>query len=153
MTDQIYFDTSALAKWYINEFDSERVEVFLKDHGPVTISTLTSVEMRSLLTRRRKNRDFSPVIEMRIWATFNEDIHRCHLVQIAASDDIFLTAINIISMLPEISLRTLDALHLAICQNNNIQRIATADKIMADSASMLDMEVIRFGEIRKQYGE
>ncbi|HPQ41288.1 MAG TPA: type II toxin-antitoxin system VapC family toxin [bacterium] len=145
--DQIYFDTSALAKWYINENDSETVEAFLREHGPVTISSLTSVEMRSLLTRRRKNRDFNPETEMRIWATFNEDIQRKHLVQLALSEDIFHTAINIIDMLPEISLRTLDALHLAICQSHDIKGIATADKIMADSASMLGMEVAMFGGI------
>ena len=145
--DQIYFDTSALAKWYINESDSENVETFLRNHGPVAISVLTSVEMRSLLTRRRKNRDFDPEMEMRIWATFNEDVQRKHLIRLAVSEDIFHSAINIIAMLPEISLRTLDALHLAICHNNDIPRIATADKIMADSASKLGMEVAMFGGI------
>lgn len=147
MTEQIYFDTSALAKWYINEVDSDRVESFLQENGPVAISHLTSVEMRSLLTRRRKNREFSPEIEMQIWAAFNEDIQRKHLTQLKISDDVFLSAINIISMLPQIALRTLDALHLAICRNNDVKRIATADKIMADSASMLDLNVVRFGEI------
>ncbi len=145
--DQIYFDTSALAKWYINESDSENVESFLRDHGPVAISILTFVEMRSLLTRRRKNRDFNPEMEMRIWATFNEDIQRKHLIQLAISEDIFYTASNIIAMLPEISLRTLDALHLAVCQSHDMKGIATADKIMADSASMLGMEVAMFGDI------
>lgn len=145
--DQIYFDTSALAKWYINERDSENVEAFLRDHGPVTISILTSVEMRSLLTRRRKNQDFNPEMEMRIWATFNEDIQRTHLIQLAVSEDIFYTATNIIAMLPEISLRTLDALHLAVCQSHDMNRIATADKIMANAASMLGMEVVMFGGI------
>lgn len=147
MTEQIYFDTSALAKWYINETDSENVESFLQDHGPVAISNLTSVEMRSLLTRRRKNREFSPEMEMQIWAAFNEDIQRKHLIQFNVSDDVFQTAINIISMLPQIPLRTLDALHLAICRNYDLKSIATADKIMADSASMLDLNVIRFGDI------
>ena len=145
--EPIYFDTSALAKWYINESDSENVEAFLRDHGPVAISILTFVEMRSLLARRRKNRDFNPETEMRIWATFNEDIQRKHLIQLAVSEDIFHTAANIIAMLPEISLRTLDALHLAVCQSHDMKWMATADKIMADSASILGMEVAGFGGI------
>jgi uncharacterized protein len=147
MTKQIYFDTSALAKWYINEIGSEKVETFLQNHGPVAISVLTTVEMRSLLTRRRKNLDFDLEMEMRIWATFNEDVQRKHLLQLTVSEDIFYTAINIIGMLPEIALRTLDALHLAVCQINEIPGIATADKIMADSAMKLGMDVIRFGTI------
>ncbi len=145
--DQIYFDTSALAKWYINERDSEEVEAFLRDHGPVAISFLTSVEMRSLLTRRRKNRDFNPEMEMRIWATFNDDIQRKHLILLAVSEDIFHTATNIIAMLPDISMRTLDALHLAVCLSHDVKGIATADKIIADSASMLGMDVVKFGGI------
>jgi predicted nucleic acid-binding protein len=89
-------------------------------------------------------------MEMRIWATFNEDIKRKHLFRLALAEDSFYTAINIISMLPDISLRTLDALHIAICMNNDIQRIATADMIMADSASKIGMEVIRFGKISER---
>lgn len=145
--DQIYFDTSALAKWYINERDSEKVEAFLRDHGPVAISFLTSVEMRSLLTRRRKNRDFNPEMEMRIWATFNDDIQRKHLIQLAVSEDVFHTATNVTAMLPDISLRTLDVLHLAVCLSHDMERIATADRVIADSASMLGMEVVMFGGI------
>jgi len=145
--DTIYFDTSALAKWYINERDSEKVEKFLQDNGPVAISALTEIEMRSLLIRRRKNGDFNPEMEMRIWATFNEDIRRNHLIRLSLSDDCCSTAINTVAMLPGISLRTLDALHLAICRNNDIQQIATADRIMADAASASGIDVIRFGNI------
>lgn len=49
MTPEVYFDTSALAKWYLNEPLSEAVEKFLLENGPVAISDLTRVEMRSLL--------------------------------------------------------------------------------------------------------
>ena len=145
--DPVYFDTSALAKWYINEVGSEDVEAFLLAHGPVSISSLTAVEMRSLLTRRRKNRDFDAEMEMRIWSTFREDIQQKHLFQLAVTEDVFHTAINIVGMLPEVSLRTLDALHLAICKQNDISKLATADTIMAAAANLLDIEVIRFGEI------
>jgi hypothetical protein len=41
--------TSALAKWYLNESYSADVERYLMGHGPVAISDLTVVEMRSLL--------------------------------------------------------------------------------------------------------
>lgn len=49
----VYFDTSALAKWYLNESFSADVERYLMEHGPVAISELAEVEMRSLLSRRR----------------------------------------------------------------------------------------------------
>ena len=53
MKSVIYFDTSALAKWYISEAHSDDVEEYLQKHGPVAISDLTIVEMRCLLARRR----------------------------------------------------------------------------------------------------
>ena len=57
MKENIYFDTSALAKWYLNEPRSEEVEEYIQAHGPVGISDLTVVEMRSLLSRRRREID------------------------------------------------------------------------------------------------
>jgi len=56
MKNAIYFDTSALAKWYINETRSDDVEKYLQKHGPVTISDFTIVEMRCLLARRRREK-------------------------------------------------------------------------------------------------
>ena len=56
MRENIYFDTSALAKWYLNEARSEDVEKYIQEHGPVNISDLTVVEMRCLLARRRREK-------------------------------------------------------------------------------------------------
>ena len=53
MNDFVYFDTSALAKWYVNESKSNDVEAYIQRHGPVAISDLTFVEMRCLLAQQR----------------------------------------------------------------------------------------------------
>ncbi len=37
-----YFDTSALAKWYLNEARSDDVERYIQEHGPVDISDLSA---------------------------------------------------------------------------------------------------------------
>ena len=72
--DVVYFDTSALAKWYLNGPYSEDVERYLMEHGPVAISDLTVVEMRSLLARRRREKHVDSKLETRVFATFEEDI-------------------------------------------------------------------------------
>ena len=41
MNAVVYFDTSALAKWYINESRSDDVEEYIQQHGPVAVSDLT----------------------------------------------------------------------------------------------------------------
>jgi len=52
------------------------------------------------------------------------------------------SAANLISILPEHALRTLDALHLAIAQHHGLQLIATADKLLASAAEALGLEWI-----------
>ena len=74
MSTIIYFDTSALAKWYINEAKSEDVEQYIREQGPVSISDLTVVEMRCLLARRRREKSIDAKMETEIFATFQEDI-------------------------------------------------------------------------------
>ena len=49
-----YLDTSALAKWYLNEAGSEAFVEFLQGLDSAVISSLSVTEMRSLLSRRRR---------------------------------------------------------------------------------------------------
>lgn len=48
---------------------------------------------------------------------------------------------NLISILPDHALRTLDALHLAIAQHHGLLLIATADKLFADAAEAMGFKV------------
>jgi len=80
MREIIYFDTSALAKWYLNEARSNDVEKYIQEHGPVDINELTVVEMRSLLARRRRERHIDPKTEIKMFATFEEDIRQKFLI-------------------------------------------------------------------------
>ena len=58
-----YLDTSALAKWYLNEAGSEAFVAFLQGLGAAVISSLTVTEMRCLLSRRRRMGDLSVELE------------------------------------------------------------------------------------------
>jgi len=144
MRKNIYLDTSALAKWYLNEADSEEVEKYIQEHGPVTISDLTVVEMRSLLARRRREKSIDLNLEMQVFATFQEDMRKNFLLCQRLPDGIALGAVNLISVLSEIPLRTLDALHLAVAREIQAEILATADRVMATGAQALGFSVVRF---------
>jgi uncharacterized protein len=139
----IYFDTSALAKWYINERGSDEVEEFITTQGPVAISDLTMVEMRSLLARRKREGHFNSSLEMEIFSTFQEDIRRkiiiCHPLPSGLA-----AAMHLLNRLSDSSLTTLDAWHLAIVGEIGAEIVATADRIMAEAAEALGLEVVRF---------
>ena len=53
----VYLDTSALAKWYLSESNSEQVSAYIIELGVAVVSTLTKTEMRCLLARRKRMRD------------------------------------------------------------------------------------------------
>jgi len=144
MKNVIYFDTSALAKWYLNEVHSDDVEKYLQKHGPVAISDLTIVEMRCLLARRRRDKSITSQIETEAFATFQEDIRRRFLICHPLPDGLAAGTINLIALLPRVPIRTLDAMHLMIAKEIAATGLVTADRIMADGAEALGIKVIRF---------
>jgi hypothetical protein len=144
MSTIIYFDTSALAKWYINEAKSEDVEQYIREQGPVSISDLTVVEMRCLLARRRREKSIDAKMETEIFATFQEDIREKFLICHKLPEGWAAGAVNLLAVLSDIPLRTLDAMHLAIAKDLTVDILATADKIMASGAKAMGISVVRF---------
>jgi predicted nucleic acid-binding protein len=144
MRQIIYFDTSALAKWYLKEARSDDVEKYIQEHGPVDISDLTVVEMRTLLARRRREKNIDLTTEIKIYATFEEDIRQKFLICHPLPVGLAAGAVNLLSVLSDLQLRTLDALHLTIAKEIQTEVVATADRIMAIGAEAMGFSVVRF---------
>ena len=144
MREIIYFDTSALAKWYLNEAGSGDVEKYIQEHGPVDISDLTVVEMRCLLARRRREGNIDPKTEIKIFATFEEDIRQRFLICHPLPDGLTAGAVNLLSVHPDLPIRALDALHLMIAREIQAEVLATADRVMAAGAKAMGFSVVRF---------
>jgi predicted nucleic acid-binding protein len=140
----VYLDTSALAKWYLNEPRSDAVEKYIQEHGPVAISDLTVVEMRSLLARRRREKHIDATTETRVFASLQEDMRQRFLVCYPLPNELAAAAINLISSLPHVPLRTLDALHLAIAKEIDAATVVTADRVMVVGAEAMGFSVVRF---------
>jgi hypothetical protein len=139
----IYADTSALVKRYLIEPFSTEFDALL-EHGTMAISRLTIVEVRCALARRRRNRDIDTLRENRVNAELAADI-QAGALQVGEFDAAhFTTAYHLIGRLTDISLRTLDALHLAAAEQASATAFATADKIQADAAEALGFTVHRF---------
>lgn len=139
-----YLDTSALAKWYLNEPFSEKFEAFIQEQSSAAISRLTVVEFRCLLARRRRAREITKTIESRIFAAFEEDIRAGFLQVHPLADEHLMAALGLIARLARFPLRTLDAMHLAIAQAIHARRLATADRAMANAGNAMGLEIVRF---------
>jgi predicted nucleic acid-binding protein len=144
MKQVIYFDTSALAKWYLPEEQSNEVEKYIQEHGPVVISELTVVEMRDLLARHRREGNLDPNTEIKVFATFEEDIRQKFLICHPLSDGVSRGAVNLLSVLCDLPLRMIDAMHLAIAKEIQTDVLVTADPVMANAGEKLGLSVVRF---------
>ena len=139
-----YLDTSALAKWDLNEAGSEAFVEFLQGLDSAVISSLSVTEMRSLLSRRRRRGDLSVELESVLFAALLDDIDRGWLQRYPLDDARFAEATNLIARYPEHPLRTLDALHLTVAADLAVSIVATADGVMADAALSMGLQVVRF---------
>jgi len=139
-----YLDTSALAKWYLNEPGSDDFVSYLQGLDVAVVSSLTRTEVRSMLARRRRMGELSHELESVVYAAFLNDIAQGWLQLYPVEDARFDEAANLIARYPEHPLRTLDALHLAIALQAQADALATADSVVADTAASLDFEVVRF---------
>ncbi len=139
-----YLDTSALAKWYLNEALSEEVEAYLRSVPFARISWLTIVEMRCLLARRRRASELTPEQEQQCQSLFEDDVGQGHLHVLPLDDECPRTALILMEQLPEHPLRALDALHLSMVRNSTCDALSTADRVMAAAARDLEIPVRTF---------
>ena len=146
MTSCVYLDTSALAKWYLNEPRSDEFEAYVQSVGVplLTISSLTVVETRSLLARHRRMGHIDRDGEHLVFARFQQDIAERVLSVLPLEDGHALAAAHLLDRLIDHPLRTLDAMHLAICESGGLAELATADAVLAEAAVALGIAVTRF---------
>lgn len=140
----VYIDTSALAKWYLNESQSERFEAFIGAQRDAAICRLTVVEFRCLLARRRRAGDITATLETRIGDAFAADLASGTLTVHPVEDPDFGAAVILIRDLRKQPLRTLDALHLAVARRLDVGLVATADRVMAAACKELGIKVAPF---------
>ena len=139
-----YLDTSALAKWYLPEPRSDEFEAFVHNQPLLLISHLTICEMRSLLARRRRMGDLTETEEKAVWDAFLKDRADGVFIILPMGDAHLLAATELIDQLADCSLRTLDALHLAIASQAGATGIASADKVMLHAARAMRLAVHDF---------
>ena len=140
-----YVDTSALAKWYLDEPGADEFAAFMQTTPQVLTSRLVLVEMRCLLARRRRAGDLSRDEELATYSLFTDQVAQGYVSVRPVPDALYASARELIDRLTGIALRTLDALHLAAAQAVGARELATADRVMGDAAQALGLQLRYFG--------
>lgn len=139
-----YIDTSALAKCYIREARSLDVLAWAEAEGPVATCGLTLVEFRCLLARRRRAGQIDPPLERSALAEFDRDLRARNWLINPDFVSLYSEARQLIDLVPELALRTLDALHLAHARHYGARDFATADRNQAEAARALGLDTHTF---------
>lgn len=129
-----YVDSSALAKFYVDEPDSPlAVEILSVD--PVLVTSMLSV----VEVRRTLARNFTGLNLVKARELFEADLDRMALIQ--PTESTWLYAADIAE---ELGVRSLDALHLAIAKRLGVAslRFVTFDIRQAQAARLLGLDVV-----------
>jgi uncharacterized protein len=119
----VFFDSSALAKRYVEEPGSDRVQEILESASSLTISVLVIPEIISALCRRRRERKLSREQYGSAKKAFFADIEDMSVVNL--TDQVISRSIDILEKWP---LRSSDSLHIAAAAEWSTQLFVSADE-------------------------
>jgi predicted nucleic acid-binding protein len=137
---KVYIDTSVLVAYYCPERLSGKAEVFLTAHIQPAISALTELELFSAISRKVREKGMDHKDAGRVTARFVAHLDNHYYTFLPVEAHHFRLARDWIGMF-KLSLRTLDALHLAIASSQGFS-IVTTDKTLSKSAKGLGLDSI-----------
>ncbi len=135
----VYVDTSVLVAYYCPEPLSEKAEASLTAQIQPAISSLTEIELFSAISRKVREKDIDHKDAGRVIARFVVHLDNHYYTYLPVEPNHFQLARSWIGMF-KLSLRTLDALHLAIASSEGF-KVVTADKNLSRSAKALGVNV------------
>ncbi|MDQ1336974.1 MAG: uncharacterized protein QG552_3924 [Thermodesulfobacteriota bacterium] len=136
----VYLDTSVIVAYYCPETLSRQVQDLLREQIKPALSLLTEVELASAVAKKVRSNELSRLDGNRILAKFVSHVDAGLFRVIAVENHHWQLARSWISLFST-PLRTLDALHLAIVSDKELQ-LVTSDISFFQSAGMLDIDAL-----------
>src|SRR5215510_5171789 len=140
VTLNVFVDSSALAKRYIEEKGSDQVQAILSSASALAVSVICVPEIVSALCRRRHERKLSTEEYRQVRASLLSDIDDATVVGL--TEEVIAQAVALLEQFP---LRSADALHIACASEWSTDLFVSADdrQCVAARAHGLRVEAIR----------
>lgn len=138
----IYIDSSALAKLYLPERESEALDALLRGRRDLLISDLAVTEVISAVARRRREGALDARTANRVREALLSDARSGPVRQLDLTPLVHREAEQILLSAHGVPLRTLDALHIALARSAQAGGIITFDNRMAETAAIHGLRVI-----------
>jgi predicted nucleic acid-binding protein len=139
----LYIDSSALAKLYLPESDSDRLDDFLRSRRDLTISELAVTEVISAVARRRREGALTARQANRVRDAVLSDAQSGSFRRLDLNPVIHRQAERILLSTDSIALRTLDALHIALAIFGEARSIVTFDVRLAEAAAVHGLQAVQ----------
>lgn len=136
----VFFDSSALAKRYIEEKGSDQVQAILSSASALAVSVICVPEIVSALCRRRREHKLSTEEYRNARASVLSDIDDAMVI--GMTEEVIAQAVGLLEQFP---LRSADALHIACASAWSTDLFVSADdrQCKAARARGLRVEAIR----------
>ena len=132
----VFFDSSALAKRYIEEKGSNQVQAILSSASTLAVSVICVPEFVSALCRRRRERKISPEEYRNAKAAILSDMDDATVIGI--TEEVIAEAVALLEQFP---LRSADALHVACAWALSTDRFVSADNRQCKAARARGLRV------------
>jgi predicted nucleic acid-binding protein len=138
----IYVDSSALAKLYLPEAESERLDTFLRGRRDLMISELAITEVLSAVGRRKREKALRAKQANEIRDALLADADSGSFNRLDLSPAVHRKAEHLLLTTDSVPLRTLDALHIALALSGAAGHVLTFDSRMQEAALQTGLNVI-----------
>ncbi len=132
----VFLDSSALAKRYVEEPGSERVDELLSSATSLGVSVICLSEVVSALCRRRREKKLSPQQYLRAKQALFEDIEESSVIRV--TDQVVARAVELLERWP---LRSSDSLHVASAAEWSAELFVSADQRQCAAARGYGLQV------------
>ena len=126
----IYLDSSALAKLYVPEPESDVLDAFLLNRQDLLISELAITEVLSAVARKRREGTLNESQAFEIRDAVLADADSGSFCRLDLSPLVHRQAERLLLNVESVALRTLDALHVALALQGSATYILTFDTRM-----------------------
>lgn len=127
---KVFFDSSALAKRYIKEAGSEKIERLLKKASSLGLSSLCPVEIISAMCRRRRELDLTADQYLLAKRALIDDARDAEIVNVVPK-----VVGKAISILEKEQLRAINAIHVGSALEWKAALFVSSDKKQVTAAS------------------
>ncbi len=137
----IFCDTSAIAKFYVSEKESEAIRALLVAEDQVCISELVRAELMSVFHRQLRDKKWTRDKFLITVRQFNNDDIGGFWTWLTLDSEIIEAAANSYTTLPDnVWLRTADFIHLVTAMHHGFSEIYTYDGNQSSAAVSLGLK-------------